>query len=195
MPYLMNGLKACDRTGINLRKAMFAFVLAAIVGLVASAYGRIATYYKYGGINLDNWANVQSQQWWVGISANFMKNPPSYDWVKLGDTEIVPARVAHVLVGGAVSAGLLVMRAKYLWWPLHPFGLVMIGVWAMHLIWFSVFLGWLAKASVMRFGGAQAYRRILPFFLGLVLGDLASMAVFGVISLVTGIPVAPVLPR
>lgn len=195
MPYLMNGLEACRTAAVPVRKVMLVFALAAVTGLVVSAYGRVSTYYKYGGMNLDNWATVQSQQWWLGVAANHMKNPPSYEFVRLGETGIVPVRVAHLLAGAAASAALLVLRAKYLWWPLHPFGLVMVGVWAMQLIWFSLFLGWLAKACVMRFGGAQAYRRVLPFFLGLVLGEMLVTAVFTVVSLATGTPIPPPLPR
>jgi hypothetical protein len=43
------------------------------------------------------------------------------------------------------------------------------------MFWFSIFLGWLAKTLIMRFGGAQSYRKMTPAFLGLAFGDVAMM--------------------
>ena len=34
-----------------------------------------------------------------------------------------------------------------------------------------MFLGWLIKALIVRYGGAQLYRKALPFFVGLVMGE------------------------
>ena len=47
-------------------------------------------------------------------------------------------------------------------------------------MWSSFFFGWLIKYTVMKFGGLGAYRKLLPLFLGIVLGDLV-MIVFGYI--------------
>ena len=45
----------------------------------------------------------------------------------------------------------------------------------MFTFWFSIFLGWLCKTLVMRFGGSPSYRQLVPGFLGLALGDVAMM--------------------
>ena len=34
----------------------------------------------------------------------------------------------------------------------------------------SVFIAWACKSAVLRLGGAPLYRRLKPFFIGLVLG-------------------------
>jgi hypothetical protein len=108
--------------------------------------------------------------------------------VQVGNTPILPQKVAHLLVGATVTAAMLVLRARYLWWPLHPLGLVICSQIAFIWIWFSVFLGWLAKACVMRFGGANLYRKVLPFFLGLVMGEYAIALFWIVVAWVTGHP-------
>lgn len=66
--------------------------------------------------------------------------------------------------------------------------------WSTSVIWFSIFLGWLAKTSVMTFGGAAAYRRTLPFFLGLVLGEALIAAFWMAVSLALGQPGRPIMP-
>ena len=56
------------------------------------------------------------------------------------------------------------------WWPLHPVGIAVAPLWMTRLIAFSVFLAWVAKSAIMRYGGIAAYRQARPFFMGLIAG-------------------------
>jgi hypothetical protein len=190
----MNGLKAADQVKMNLGKVLGVFALTAIVAIGAAAYGKISTSYKYGGVNMDQGANVWFPNDFLSQVTSYQKNPPAYDRARLGETKLLPVNAAHMIVGGALTAGMLVMRARFLWWPLHPFGLVMCGAWAMTMFWFSILLGWTAKAFVMTFGGAPVYRRVLPLFLGLVVGESLIAAFWALVGLLTGTPGIYVLP-
>ena len=44
----------------------------------------------------------------------------------------------------------------------------------MYYGWLSIFLAWLCKATILRYGGVRAYRALLPFFLGLILGEFTT---------------------
>jgi hypothetical protein len=57
---------------------------------------------------------------------------------------------------------------------LHPIGYAMAGTDIMPNLWFSMFLAWGLKGLLVRYGGLKAYRRSLPFALGLILGDFLS---------------------
>jgi hypothetical protein len=195
MPYVMNGLKAAAQVRMHLGKVLAVFALTAVVALGTSSYGRIATSYKYGGVNMDQWANVQSPSGFLQSLANYQKNPPSYEFTRIGERKILPVNLLHLIVGGMLAVGMLVMRAWFLWWPLHPFGLVMCGAWAMSQFWFSILLGWLAKVCVMTFGGASFYRRSLPFMLGMVLGESVIAAVWIIVGMITGTPGIHILPN
>ena len=46
----------------------------------------------------------------------------------------------------------------------------------------------------MGFGGATAYRRVLPFFLGFVLGEAIIATFWAIVAFVTGVPVVSMLP-
>lgn len=48
--------------------------------------------------------------------------------------------------------------------------------------WFPMLLGWSAKATILRWGGMKFYRAGVPFFLGLLLGEI----VIGVLWSVAG---------
>ncbi len=195
MPYLGSAARAVGQIRMHLGKAMAVFALTALVALGTAAYGRIVTTYKYGGINMDPWGNVQSPQQFLGDAAVYQKNPPTYEYLKIADIKIVPVYFSHLLSGAFLALAMLALRARFLWWPLHPFGLIICSSWAMSLIWFSIFLGWLAKSLVMTFGGAPVYRRLLPFFLGLIMGESLICAFWAIIGMVTGTPGSFILPN
>jgi hypothetical protein len=91
-------------------------------------------------------------------------------------------------VGGGfgVVSGLLFCRARF-GFGLHPIGFLAAPVYGLHMTWFSVFWGWLAKTLFLRFGGMRGYRVALPFFLGLILGDALSATIWVVLGVITGI--------
>lgn len=56
----------------------------------------------------------------------------------------------------------------------------------MNWVWFSIFLAWLVKTIVLKYGGSAAYRRTRPFFLGLILGQVVVAGMWLVIDYFTG---------
>jgi hypothetical protein len=47
----------------------------------------------------------------------------------------------------------------------------MVGTFPGNVLWFSVFVGWICKVLIVRFGGASMYARSKPFFVGLPVGE------------------------
>ena len=43
--------------------------------------------------------------------------------------------------------------------------------WLTGQIWFSVFVAWLLKSIIVKYGGARAFNAAKPLFLGLILGE------------------------
>ena len=54
-------------------------------------------------------------------------------------------------------------------------------------------MGWLAKSSILRYGGATTYRRFRPFFLGLILGEFTTGIVWALLSGLLGL-ISPAIP-
>nr|CAA9293024.1 hypothetical protein AVDCRST_MAG63-4512 [uncultured Armatimonadetes bacterium] len=57
---------------------------------------------------------------------------------------------------------------------------------ATHALWFSMFLGWFFKSLVLRYGGMRGYNAALPFFLGLIVGDVLNAVAWIVLGYLTG---------
>jgi hypothetical protein len=41
------------------------------------------------------------------------------------------------------------------------------------MVWGSALLGWVCKWLTVRYGGATTFRKIRPFFLGMIFGEIA----------------------
>jgi hypothetical protein len=53
-------------------------------------------------------------------------------------------------------------------------------------MWFSVFLVWAIKASLVRWGSLRAYRSAVPFFAGLIIGEAVMQAAWSGINAALG---------
>jgi hypothetical protein len=47
-----------------------------------------------------------------------------------------------------------------------------------------MFVAWLLKSLILRYGGMNVYRQALPFFLGLILGDFVTGAAWSIVGTV-----------
>lgn len=72
-------------------------------------------------------------------------------------------------IGALVAIFLSVMRTRFIWWPFHPMG-YLVGMdmdIGLHL-WSSLFLVWLIKIIITRYGGHSLYQRLKRFFYGML---------------------------
>ena len=90
-------------------------------------------------------------------------------------------------VGASVMGLLMFMRQRFLWWPLHPLGFPVALTWPLRYDWFAIFIAWLAKSLVLRYGGVRLYRILLPFFLGLILGEFFISGFWSIVDGITGV--------
>ena len=78
------------------------------------------------------------------------------------------------------------LRNRLPWWPLHPIGYPISMVWLMDQLWFSIFLAWLFKLVIIKYGGPAFYARARPFYLGRIAGPVVTAAIWLVIDSFTG---------
>ena len=57
----------------------------------------------------------------------------------------------------------------------------------MHLVWSCLFISWLAKLIVLRYGGIKTHTRMIPFFLGLIVGEFVVGSFWTIISVISSI--------
>ena len=81
------------------------------------------------------------------------------------------------------------MRRRFLWWPFHPVGYVLSGTWSVDNIWMPLFISWLVKLLLTKYGGIRMYRRAVPFFAGLILGQFIVGGIWSILGTAFGIPI------
>jgi hypothetical protein len=167
-------LKIMDKFSFKKRYLFWAIMAAIFVNIVATMIFMLKISYKYGGINLNSWFFKGGPQAPFDYIADLIKNPTDSNkigWLCRG-------------IGLVVMSGLMFMRQQFLWWPLHPIGFVIGPVWLMDQLWFSIFIAWLIKKIILKYGGARAYEKSKYFFLGLPLGLYTCAGIWVIIDFI-----------
>ena len=184
MPEQLESLKISERRNINPRHTAAAILLATLIGAVTIFWLLLDNYYRHGAES--GYYMGPTTEW--GHVYNRLEN-----WLNYPQGTDGPALA---FMGGGLGATVLLMflRARFLWWSLHPLGYVMASSWGMWNLWCCLFVTWGLKAAILRYGGLNAYRRAIPFFLGLALGDYIAGSLWSILSILTNTPLYQFFP-
>ncbi len=176
MPNYLEGFKMAEGRDMPFARLTGVMVLASVVSLLAAYAANYYVTYDAGATG-----KAAGYKRWVGNEAfNQLAN-----WLRLGQS--AGASNFWFFVGGlALIGSLAALRSAFLWWPLHPAGFALGISFAMNYFWLPVFVAWLAKLLIIRYGGMNAHRRAIPFFLGLILGDYTVGALWSLLALYLG---------
>ncbi len=177
-PSVLMGAKTAEAARFDNKALLRAMIAAVVLGMIVSCIASLMLPYMNGG-------------------GNSLKNPymyrvlPSKALNFFGGAASVPFKGSwtnwgHVAGGLGGVLGLLVLRAQYNV-GLHPIGFLCASVYSMHRLWFSIFLGWVFKSLIQRYGGMKGYTAALPIFLGFILGDVVNAAIWILLGYATGV--------
>ncbi|MBM3216644.1 hypothetical protein FJZ36_17235 [Candidatus Poribacteria bacterium] len=173
MPTILEGYKLADRVDSDSRRHTTAIVVAIVLGTLAGFWGHLHSAYRFG----------TSTRFWpaneaYGRLARWLDTPTGFD----------PSMAGAYGVGALVVILLSVARTRFLSFPFHPVGFVVSSSWGMNPFWFSIFISWAIKSMLLRTGGIGLYRRVVPLFLGAILGEFLADAGFGIAGTLLRVP-------
>jgi hypothetical protein len=153
------------RAPASLRSLSAALLLASALGIVCAFWAFLHTTYQVGFES----ARFQGPALWA-----FGVDP----WRKWGNWVHSPlppdgGNIGAYGFGAGVTLLLALLRMRFAGWPFHPAGYLVSGSFGLFRLWLPIFVSWLVKALLLRYGGLRAYRRALPFAYGLILGEFA----------------------
>jgi len=154
-------------------KFVFALLIAALVAFLSLVIFRIYRGYRIGMLNYIFIPDILNS---YNFIHHHIANPQGPYWQGIG----------LMIQGGLITALFMFLHQRFLWWPIHPLGLPISAIWLTHQIWFSIFLAWGIKTLMLRYGGPQLYKKSTYFFLGLILGQFITAAVWFFIDKLTG---------
>jgi hypothetical protein len=182
MPHQFDAFKMADAVGASRRRLFGAICVGTVFGLAASFVIALTLWHGYGAeAKTDPWRTSQGRVPFDNL-VSLLRNPLPADI----------RGIAAVGFGFGVTAALMLLRTYFVWWPLHPVGYAMANTGTMNTTWLPFFLAWLVKVLVLRYGGQRLYRTLMPFFLGLIAGDLIGGGLTTALGAFTGINVYPI---
>jgi hypothetical protein len=160
-PAMANSLKVRDDLRMERGRyhlAMFACIALAIVTAIAVS---LMMAYADG-------ANTMNNGFYNWLPRNFIpqlkavtQNPPA-----------ASPEISGWIVAGALAMLVLLHFRQSLFWLPHPIGMIMLVNPIMWTFWFPIFLGWLAKHLVTKYGNRDTYAQTRALFIGLIAGEL-----------------------
>jgi hypothetical protein len=182
MPHQLDAFKMAQEVGAGRRSLVFAVALSTVIGLTLSFLIALAIWHGYGAeARTEPWRTGQGRVPFTNL-VNLLRNPAPPDGPGIGALGF----------GFLVTTLLMALRTRLVWWPFHPVGYAIANTNTMTATWVPFFLAWLFKILALRYGGARFYRASLPFFLGLIAGDLIGGGFFTALGAFTGINVYPI---
>ena len=178
MPSQLEAFKLTEQAEMKNGPIMKAMILAIVVSIVA-------TFWIYLHLMYQNGAAAKSRGYIVGIGWETYNRLQS--WLVYPRETDYPA-LGFIGVGFLFTIFLRAMKARFIWWPFHPAGYVLTTGEGMVYSWFAVFISWALKFAILKHGGLVAYRKTVPFFLGLILGEYVVACSWSILGIALGIP-------
>ena len=164
-----NGLKLAERIPGPKGRLFWGLMLALVVTFLASAWMTLKLGYTYGAINLNllNWVGAHG---WPSLGAKIADMPDANmrGWLFRG-------------IGAAVEGFLMFAQHWWHWWSLHPVGFTIAVGWLTSKLWFPALVAWVIKLTILFFWGPRMFQAMRPFFLGLIMGEIAVGGIWGTI--------------
>ena len=178
-PHQMEAFKICERRNASERRMFIAALIAGVFAMPLGFWMLLHMYYHNGAAT----ANVE--MWGLGHGRDAFNTLAA--WIK---QPVPPNRIAVEFIGVGFLVVVLLswLRMRFLAFPFHPLAYALASSWGVGQLWMPLLIGSTAKFIALRFGGLSNYRRVLPFFYGLMLGEIVIGSLWTIIGIVLRIP-------
>lgn len=203
MPGMMNGLYLSGEMRLSRRHVAWSVGCAIIISLIIGFVSTLHTVYHAPGGVLGlkrGWGLLNASETDYARVAATNRKIEVYEAARaeagerITTTDLPGASAAErdslrflwIGIGATITLVMCIGRAFLFWIP-HPIGYVM---WmhprTMQEYWFPIFLGWLLKSAVLKYGGLRIYQSVKYLFIGLVVGEAATGVVWLLINKLAG---------
>lgn len=179
LPYLMEGMDIAEKTGTPWRTIL---VWVGIGTVTALALGWCCTLTKLYTIGA---ATAKANPYPINKAA-----------IAFGDVDRLAITAKARDFAGMTAMGIGAALTVLLSWigrlgvpGLHPVGYILANTRTMQSFIVPFFMAWLVKTIVLRYGGNGFYRRTVPFFVGVMLGDVIAQAGWSLIGGIFRVPI------
>ncbi|MEK7399700.1 MAG: DUF6785 family protein, partial [Candidatus Poribacteria bacterium] len=157
MPHQLEAFKMAEQAQMDSKRLLKIMIGATAIAMPIAMWCYLYAKYHYGDF-----------MW----SAGYESYSRLQNWIYFQPGAEIRSAILMV-VGFVVVIMLSFLHTRFVWWNLHPVAYPLSSSlnWSMSWMWSSIFVSWLIKFLVLKYGGIKAYRKAVPFFMGLILGD------------------------
>ena len=177
-PWTLEAFKLADAGGTNRRSLAWLMVAMTPVAAMSVFWATLHVVYRAGV-----WSNAELGAGDHALDvpnllSNALQNPAGPDYSALG----------AVGVGVLSMVALMALKMRFVGWPLHPVALPIACAWITDAYLPAIFMAWLVKAVVMRYGGLRLHRQALKFFLGVIIASSVVAFIRSIVACITNVP-------
>lgn len=175
MPHQLEAFKMAEQTRSEFKKWFWGLAAFGFIGAVVAFWAVLQLMYSYG-------ASAKSAMTFGPEAYTRMET-----WVKTPKNGSFSASIA-IAVGFLMVLFLQWMRIRFIWWPFHPLAFALTSSWEINLVWLPLFLAWLTKVCILRYGGRGGFQRSIPFFMGLIIGQFVLGSLLNIYGIIMQVP-------
>lgn len=179
LPYLMEGMDIAEKSGIPWRTVLIWVGIGSVTALALGWWSTLSRVYDVGAATAD--ANP-----YPILKANIAFG--KVDRLVTNVKPIDPAGIWAMVFGAGITA-LLTLTGRIGSLGLSPIGYILANTLTMKSFIVPFFIAWLAKTLVLRYGGNRLYRKSVPLFVGIILGDVVTQAMWALVGEVFHVPI------
>jgi len=178
-PHQLESFKLAEGTHTPARQMFVAAAIACVFAMPIGFWMLLHTYFHNGGAtaNVEQWALGFGRECWTNLESWINRPFPANS-----------TSMSFAAGGFAISMLLGWMRVRFLWFPFHPLAYAIAPSWGVAQLWMPLLIGSTAKFFVLKLGGLKSYRQALPFFFGLILGEIAVGSLWTLVGIAFGVP-------
>jgi hypothetical protein len=178
MPHQLEAFSISEQANISPRRMVAAILIAVTLGVILGFWLQLHFFYKFGADSghFNYWSTGYGKEFY-GRLRNYIYRP----------TNTEPIKLLFMGIGFSFMVLLVYLRVRFFWLPLHPLGYAMASNQEMSDLWAPILICLLLKWLILKYGGIGSYRRAVPFFLGLVLGDFLMGMTWSLLSVALNI--------
>lgn len=173
-----NGVKICSNFMKNLRRVFLPILISIFVSFVFTSWIVIYFSYKLGAANLYSWHLKRMSDFVLSYTKSEIQKQVSF-----GKQQIL-----FTIYGGILMFFLTYIKNRFIWWPISPIGLAIGLPLPIFFNWFPIFIAWILKILIMKYGGVKFYQRSKTFFCGMVLGSFFTGGIWNLIGFFMRVP-------
>ena len=175
MPFQLEGMKLAAMAKFRSAKLLLPILAATLVGSFSCFWAYLHLSYKMGMTgrtpDIHGWEAYGQLERWLTYP-----------------TELDYRSMLFIGLGFLTAIALTIIRGAFLWWPFHPAGYALSNAWGANVTWFPLFISWVIKSLILRYGGLKIDRKAAPLFMGLILGDFLTGCIWSIIGTLFRIP-------